>query len=1820
MSTGLEVAVIGLACRFPGARSPEQFWHNLQGGRETITHFTADELAAAGVPQGTLSDPAYVRAQGVLPDADQFDAQFFGISPKEADVMDPQQRILLECAWEALEDAGYDPARIRGPVGVYAGTYYNSYLPALPPVDDPAEQFARNIANEKDYVASRLAYKLDLTGPAVTVQTACSTSLVAVHLAAQALLGGGCDVALAGGATVRARQIAGYHYQPGGIFSADGHCRAFDATAEGTVPGNGAGMVVLKRLDDAIADGDTIYAVIHGSAIGNDGADRAGFTAPGLAGQARVISSAYAVADVDPATVSYVETHGSATRLGDPIEVEALARAFGDSRPGAGCAIGSVKTNIGHTHAAAGVAGLIKTVLALRHGQIPPSLGYTEANPAIDFAATPFYVNTELTEWSTNNGPRRAGVSSFGMGGTGAHVVLQEAPAVPSRPSSGCRVVPLSARDPEALEEATDRLATHLAEHEDLDLGDVAHTLRQGRRSFGHRRVVVANDAAEAAKALADRDPRTVRAATPATGTRRIAFMFPGVGDQRPGLGQQLYHSQPAFRAAVDECAELLRPLMGVDLRTLLHPEPAATGTDRGGVDLRRMLGRGKTSEASPLDRTEHAQPIVFVIGYALARLWEAYGVRPDALLGYSIGEYVAACCSGVLSLDDALRLVVRRALLIAGLPAGGMLAVSAAEPDIAEALVPGVSVAAVNGPKMCVVAGTRAGVDEVQRRLESRGVAVRPLQTVHAFHSPMVDPIVSEFTELVSSVALNPPRIPYLSNVTGTWITAEEATDPGYWARHLRQPVQFAAGVAELWREPQRLLLELGAGQSLSSMALQLRPAENDAPTMSDAPAMLALPSLPAAFEREPEDRFFLGTAGKLWLAGVELDWSADEPDGSPRRVPLPTYPFQRRRHWVDPVPQEARVQPEPSQARKSDVADWFLTPAWTPLPPRPRTAEPPAARGHWLVFADPRGMGSALAAALDRTADSVTIVDMMAPEVGEYDRLLDRLREQDRYPDRIVHLGAFGVDRATSEPAVTTRAFASLLALGQALARQPGREPVELTVVTGEMQVVSGTENGSPVAATVLGPCRVLPLEHPHIRCRSIDIELPGWSGTDAVVEQLLAELTSTGTDAVALRGNRRWQQVYQPVRVEPIESGADGRNYLVTGGLGAVGLALAEALTRAEHAGVALVGRTGLPPRDDWDGWLETHPEEDPTSARILAVQRIERNGGRVAVLTADVTDEGQLRAAADRAVDELGPIYGIVHAAGVAGGGLIQVKEPETAELVLAPKVRGGLAVEALAREIGADVLVLCSSTLALTGAVGQVDYVAANAFLDALAQHASADGGPEVISVNWDAWQDAGMAHRHLGKPASGERVGPVDHPLLDACLEDTAERAVYGVTVNAGTSWLVDEHRMLGDPVVPGTGHLELARAAFTHAAGGGLVELSDVRFFTPVALADDESRELRVVLDFRTDPARFTVVSRYPQDDPAGQARWQVHASGQVRSAASDRAGECDPNDLSGRLADVGRPEHAGPMGFGARSRCLRRVWQGDREALAELVLPDRFAGDLKRIELHPSLLDIAAGFVGVHLAEEFRIPVSYGRLRMYRPLPGHLFSHHTLRESDRAGKETITADISLYDVDGHEVVRIEEFVLKRVPDLRRTLDDARTGTGTGVAFFSNLAQPAVARAGPIGLADHLATGIRPAEGADALRRLLSAGLGPQVVVITKDLEAVRADIAASRLDAEAISIARPPVHPRPNVLTAYREPTDRLERQLAAIWQELLGVEQIGADDSFLELGGHSLLGLEMVNRIGRDLGLAMSLGQLFEAPTVAELATALRAAKER
>lgn len=1374
-----DLAVVGMAIRVPGADTPDRFWANLVRGVESITTVTDEEAIDAGMPPDVVHRPNYVRAAAALDRPDGFDAAFFEMSGAEAKAMDPQHRILLELAHEALESAGYDPARTEGRVGVFAGSALNTYLNATGLAANLQDDYIPTlIGNDKDFLATRICYKLDLKGPGVSVQTACSTSLVAVHLARQSLLTGETDMCLAGAISVRIPHRAGYLCDAGGIVSPDGHVRAFDAGANGTVFGSGGGVVVLKRLSDALAAGDTVHAVIKGTAINNDGSRKAGYSAPSVAGQADAVLEALANAGVDADTVGLVEAHGSGTPVGDPIEVRALTQAFRASTSRNGyCAIGSVKTNVGHLDVAAGMAGLVKAVLALGHRCIPPSLNFARPNPEIEFDGSPFYVNVEVQPWSGET-PRRAVVTSTGMGGTNACVVLEEGPPADTRATG--RPVPaqllvLSARSPQALDIATQRLRAHLESHTSVDLGDVAHTLQVGRKALPFRRAVACTDRAGALVALAGGAGAMATTGRVPVTPPPVVFMFPGVGDQYVGMAHGLVEAFPSFQRDLDQCAGILEPLVGADIREAVYPASRSWTKRTGatGLDLRRMIAGRDAERDDPevmrLNQTRLVQPALFAIEYATARLWLELGVAPRALVGHSMGEYVAACLAGVMRLEDALRLIACRANLVGQLPAGAMLAVMLPEAELAALLPPSLSISLINGPSLCVVAGSAEAVDAFAAELGAREVLFRRVANGHAFHSRMIEPIVEDFVREVSKVALHPPRIPFVSNVTGTWITAEQATDPAYWGSHACRTARFDACLRALAGIESAVLLEVGPGRTLVSLASQHPAFDRSGPA-------LGIASVRPYYERRDDVQVFLHGVGQLWAAGGSVDWDR-LPSNARRRVPLPTYPFERESFWIRPMASSSDVgrPPPPSNPAPLGIDEWFNVPTWHRLPSGLDARVPAESTDErqWLVLAPPGVDVGALRSRLVGAGRQVEVVilggapdeagsrPMVAVDrLDDYIRTLRALSDERELRLKIVHLGglasAFSGPGTLSERVWAARGpgFRSLMCLGQAIGELGSDVSVLIGFVTRRMHDVTGDEAVDPSMATALGPCGVIPKELPGVSSFSVDLpdDGPFEALSPATLDALIAEFDDPRPRVVAYRGAHRWERRFVPVRLPPSSAAAGSTSgrwrkrgvYLITGGTGGIGLSVARRLATRCRARLVLTRRQPFPPRERWRELVGSGDTPGDQRATLEALLEIEAAGSRVDVVQADCTDRERMSAVIESIRVADGRIDGVIHAAGIVEPGMIEARSLDAADAVLAPKVLGTAILFELVSGLDLDVFVLFSSNRSVLTPFGESDYSGANAFLDAFVPFANANASFRTMSICWPGWRDVGL--------------------------------------------------------------------------------------------------------------------------------------------------------------------------------------------------------------------------------------------------------------------------------------------------------------------------------------------------------------------------------------------------------------------------------------------------------------------------------------------
>ncbi len=1838
-----DIAIVGLSVSVPGANCAETFWANLRDGVESIQPLDRETLLENGESPARLADPNYVPAAALLQDFDQFDAEFFGFSPKEAAILDPQHRKFLEVAWHAMENAGHPPETIAGPIGVYAGCGMGSYFyfnicsnPGL--VDDVGMFLLRHTGNDKDFLSTRVSHVFDLKGPSVNIQTACSTSLVAIHYAAKALRERECDMALAGGVTIELPQGRGYLYKENEILSPDGHCHAFDHRAQGTVFGSGAGAVALRRLEDALADGDHIWAVLKGSAVNNDGAAKAGYLAPSVDGQSAAVRQALAAADVPAETVDYVECHGTGTYLGDPIEVSALTDAYRSQTDATGfCRIGSVKTNIGHLDTAAGVAGLVKTTLALKHGQIPPSLGYEAPNPAIDFDNSPFQVNDSLSDWTSHQGPRRAAVNALGVGGTNAHAILQEAPDRGASDESDFpfHVLCLSGRSKSALDANSRALANWLREHPDADLGDVAFTLKQGRRGFEKRRVLVAETAQEATEKLDSLNPRTVFTHDQLGDSPDTVFMFPGGGAQFAGMARDLYETEPVFADWMDRGLDHLQPQLDFDLRALWLPDDGGHAE----ADARLMQPSAQL-------------PLIMIVEYALAQLWISWGLRPAALVGHSMGENTAACLAGVMRFEDCIDLVLLRGRLFDTVPPGGMLSVSLPEDQLRPMLGDDLDMASVNAPSLCAVSGPQAALDALSERLTAQEVMHQRVAIDIAAHSRMLDPILEEFGAFLARIPLSPPQMPILSNRTGQLLTDQQATDPAYWVEQLRNTVHFADCIATLAAKRDRVFLEVGPGKALSSLAQM---------AVDVAPAQV-LSSLRHKDEDIADDAYFLGVIGRLWACGVHADWDQIWGEARRHRLPLPGYAFQRSRYFIEPGVQTAAPVAATDLMRQEDLADWGFRPVW-----RPRLAEcdvdveseldqiPPQS---WLLFADAAGYATALAARLRDAGHQVVMVApgdafarlgdgsyLLPPEQGRmgYDQLLADLAENGQMPDRVGHMWLLTADDSHRPGSsfydqTLERGFYSLMYLTQALAGAD--HPAHLTVITNGAVALRDGPLTHPEKSLIAGPAGVAPREIPGLTCATLDVVLPAPAEPGlldrlrsfgavpetpdaALLTQMLEELVAEpGNTVAALRAGKRYGKAMKPAPLD--QSGTvwkQGGTYLITGGFGGIGLSIAADLMRSHGANVILLGREALPDPQDWDSYLTHHSPADRIARRIRALRDLQAIGsGAVMAVAADVCNIAQMRQALAPAEDRFGALTGVIHAAGhIEDGPLLTRSEAEVSR-VLAPKVTGLQVLDQLFPDGMLELMVLFSSSSTVTTPAGQVDYVAANEYLNAFA--ASRQGAAtRVVAVDWGVWAQVGMAadamaaRRGAGQPS--DRM-PVDLPLLDDMGFDADGARLFTATYTAQDLWVLDQHRTkAGRALLPGTGYIELIAQAMQGADVSEPYEIADLYFFRPLQV-DQAARQVVLRLEPQAHGYAVSIHSALGATPDQGyvlnaQALLRVGGTPPAPLDLTTVAARC-PDVTSGTAGARLRSPQEEHLQFGPRWHVLSQTAMGDREGLAQLDLPTDALQDLNDgYRLHPGLMDLATGWA-IALAPSYGgqnlwVPVSYGAIRVFAPLPARV--HSWVRLSQQAAADGfVSFDVTLCDADGTVLADISGFQMTRTQSLdlsQPETPDADAATLGLVARNTDTPLSPEERR----LHHNISQGIPPDQGPLALTRALALDL-PQVVVSSLDLPGLVAQAAQSSLPQAETGQS----FERPDLDTDYVAPRDEVEKALAGLFETLLGVSQVGADDSFFDLGGHSLIAVRLFAQIKRQYDVEFPISLLFEAPSVAAIGDRIKA----
>lgn len=1801
-----KIAIIGMSCRLPGADDINQFWNNLLNGVESIQTFTDDELRKAGVDESLINSPNYVKSRGVINGAEYFDAAFFGVTPREAEIMDPQHRIFLECAWHALEDGGYNPETTNYRIGVFGGTGTNFHLVSThtnPEVKKYASGTSIVTGNDKDYVATRVSYKLNLTGPSMTVQSACSTSMVAVVTGVNSLLSYQCDMVLAGGSTIELPEKQGYTYQEGGLESSDGHCRTFDKRADGTVFSRGAGVVLLKRYDDAVRDGDNIYAVILAGAINNDGNKKVGFTAPSVEGQVSLAIEALELSGINPDTISYVEAHGTATAVGDPIEVSSLSQAFEtytDKKQY--CAIGSVKTNIGHTDSASGVAGLIKTALALKNKKIPAHLHFNEVNPKIDFPSSPFYVNTSLKEWEKGNTPRRAIVNSFGVGGTNACVILEEAPVIETTENTQhYKSLFLSAKSEAALEKTKSNLHDFLQENV-VNTDDLAYTYHVGRKSFNHRGILTYKNREELLQKLASADSLQKRICE--EDNKPVIFMFPGQGNQYLNMGAGLYKENALFRYTLDYCCDYLQQQFNLDLKSFLFAEE----------------GSPKAKEA--LEQTYITQPAIFVVSYAMAKVVMEKGIKPEAMIGHSVGEYVAACLSGILSLEDALFLVAKRGALIQNLPGGSMLAVLQNEDKIIPFLFPGVEVAVVNNPGLCVVAGTDENIANFETKLAAGGFFSKKLSTSHAFHSSMMEPVLDEFAKSFDKIKLSAPSIPIISTVTGNFLTAEEATNTDYWVKHVRKPVRFTDAVLTCLEMNPTVFLEVGPGQSLESAVKRHLDKESK---------HTAVRTMRAETEKLNDNEFLAAAFGNLWMVGGTISWDDFYKNEQRKRISIPGYPFEREAYAID-FSKVHHSAIQKTNVRATDTEKWYSVPVWKRSAAIKYLVNNVADKKSWLIFHDKDNLGDEVVKLL--TAEGHSVYEVQAGQSytietpykytidiankEHYELLLKELTANEISINHIIHLVNYSKETTpdwnwNTLHETEDKTFFSPLYLQQALYSVNKLKDIHFSVVANGVFDVVGERVYAPEKALAIGTCRVLIQEFPTVRAKFIDVSIAsGKKEQTALAKNIISETWNDSFETiVAYRNNYRWVEGYNAVQLDKSDYVSFKSNgiYLITGGLGGIGILTAKTIAAEANVTFILTYNSPIPAREEWTTWLEENKGKSFTRDKIEGVLELEAMGSKVILYQVNVADYEGMKKMVAEIEKSTGKINGVIHAAGLVGGGIIPLKTAEAARPVFESKFRGTVVLDNVFSGYDLDFFWLYSSITSILGESTRLDYCSANAFLDAYSYYRKTNYNDNTTAINWGGWVSVGMAGR-WEDAKSAKTVKTILRHSKDLLnfVKQEGDTQIYEVKFQPENDWNINSHFIISQPTVVGTTFIELAGKYAELLYPGRTVELKNLYFISPMMFEKGKDKKVRLVAETKNDKVKFSFKTQ-PFDKDADNDIWHDHFMGEIvpteketETLNLDNIKEKLKNHIDDTVGSriVYNAQNLPLIDLGERWDISNKIYVGSNEWLAELKLRPEFYGDTDYFDFHPALTDKATSYALRYMPGATYLPFSYKSVKVYGKLPAEIYSYVTI-SGDSAGKgdDAVSFDIILTDLKGAVLAEIKGYTMKQVNDLPASSKTV-SNTDKETTKTANT--------------DY----INPEEGVEVIKRLLHTECPEQLVVYPCDFSFMIEDTIPNpeklAEKKEKQKSAAKSYYSRPALSTPYEEPANEMEKTIAQIWQDILGLDKVGRNDTFTELGGNSLLAIQTIANIVDVLEVELSAQVFYDNPTVKGLAEAV------
>ena len=1339
--SGFEVAIIGMSCRLPGAKNIQEYWNNIKNGKESISSFTLDELKKEGLAEDLLNKPNYIRAKGIVDDLKYFDPKFFRLTAQEASIMDPQMRLMMKCTWEALEDSGYAANTKNNQIGVYIGASDNfdwrSHV-YLSNTEMPGVMSSLLLG--KDLISTQLAYKLDLQGPGISLFSACSSSLVSVHMACQAIISGDCDIALAGASAVSLPQKKGYLYEKEMICSEDGHCRPFDSEASGTVFSDGAAIVVLKSLENALKDRDNIYAVIKGSALNNDGERKIGYTAPSLNGQAEVIKMAHQISGVDPSTIGYVETHGTGTIVGDPIEFEALKLAFGQLDINS-CYIGSVKANIGHTDTVSGVAGLIKTALAVKNNLIPPSINYLSINPKIDIKNSPFYINTESKPFRNDLNPIRAGINSFGIGGTNVHVVVEQAPILPkSEVSKDGDLLLLSANSLTALNTMSLNLANYLKDNEKVKIEDVSYTLLKGRKNFIFRRKIFCHSATEAIEILNNIDNRKV-SDNKVLKEKRAVFVFPGLGSLYFNITKGLYNCEPVYRNELNNCFQIVEHNFGIDLKSIVFPES------------------NDSFENNMLHSIDINQLILFSIEYSLAKFLISIGIRAQSMIGYSFGEYAVACLAGVFSLVDAFKIIYKRGELLKKLPEGRMLSVPISKDEILKMLGEELSLAIDNGDS-CVIAGPLTSIELFEKRMKENKIICFPLQNMNrAIHSKMLDPVLDKFEKYIANITLNAPEIPYISCVSGDWIKPEEATAPKYWVSQLRNTVQTSKSIEKLNELKDAVFIELGSGGDFSTLI-------NREYSKVNSKGSNSISIVRTENSIVQDLTFFRNRIGQLWLKGFPVDWSLYFKDVKRNLISLPTYPFEEERYWIDEVNIESfdnLKKKNVGNIEKEEINKWLYKSNWKSQLFINAESTATNDTGIWLVFCDKLGFSHKCVEKIEHSGVKVICVGIakrfmkissnnyeINPEnKSDYELLFNDLFENELLPNKILHFwGITEPEEKLNIKNCLNETFYSLLFINQVSSNRICNK-LDICVITNNTFDILGTEKLMSEKAVIQTPLIVLSQENSLLNVKQIDIQLfdQECKNEKLLIDNIIKESYLLDKySLISYRGNQRFIKEHNVVRIEESDNGLlkyEGV-YLITGGLGRIGFEITKYLAEIYKAKIVLLGRSEFPDKMDWDNVLNSENRNEEICSKIIELKKLEKCGSEIIYLKANVAKKDELQFVLKSIDEKWGTLNGVFHTAGVADNkcfSIIETIEKPFCENQFDAKIYGLQALKDVLIERNLDFCFLTSSIASILGGIGFYAYSAGNCFMDEFVSKCNRISRFPWIAVSWDSWID-----------------------------------------------------------------------------------------------------------------------------------------------------------------------------------------------------------------------------------------------------------------------------------------------------------------------------------------------------------------------------------------------------------------------------------------------------------------------------------------------